>query len=125
MLPGPVRLANAEVADWIAVADVLCLASHSEGLPNVIVEALASGVPVVSSRVGGIPEIVVDGRNGLLVPPADPARLAAALSHAFDRTWDRAAICASVSHLTWKHLAERNLQVLRRVAMEASHAGVA
>jgi len=110
------------VADWLAAADVLCLASRSEGMPNVIVEALASGVPVVASRVGGIPEVVVDGRNGRLVPPDDPAKLAGAVVDALTTTWDRNALRASVAHLTWEHLAERNLQLLRRVAAGYAHA---
>ena len=118
-------LPQTEVADWIGAADVLCLASHSEGLPNVIVEALASGVPVVATSVGGVPEVVVDGENGILVPPADPVRLAAALSSALERTWDSATVSASVAHLTWQRLAERNLQVLHQVAMEARHAATA
>jgi len=118
-------LPQAEVADWLAAADVLCLASRSEGMPNVIVEALASGVPVVASSVGGIPEIVADGRNGILVPPGDPERLAAALVEALTTTWDRGVVCASVAHLTWERLAERNVQLLRRVATEATHARAA
>jgi teichuronic acid biosynthesis glycosyltransferase TuaC len=111
-LPQPV------VADWIAAADVLCLPSHNEGSPNVIVEALASGIPVVASRVGGIPDLVTDGVNGLLVPPADPGRLSEALLAALDRRWDPDAISASMKHLTWQALARRNLDALAAVASE-------
>ncbi len=50
-----------------------------DGIPNVLVEAMASGLPVVSTRVSGIPELVVDGENGLLVEPEDPSALADAL----------------------------------------------
>ena len=53
--------------------------SHIEPLGNATLEAMAAGVPVVGSRVGGIPEMVVDGETGLLVPPRDPAALADAL----------------------------------------------
>ncbi|MDR3637997.1 MAG: glycosyltransferase, partial [Isosphaeraceae bacterium] len=52
-----------------------------DGLPNVILEALGSARPVVATAVGGIPEVVVDGRNGFLVPPDDPAALADAIRH--------------------------------------------
>jgi glycosyltransferase involved in cell wall biosynthesis len=109
-------LGQPEVARWMAAADVLVLPSRSEGMPNVVVEALASGVPVVASGVGGIGELVADGANGKLVPPGDPAALAGALSSALGRDWDREEIRASVAHLTWTALAERNLSFLARVA---------
>jgi glycosyltransferase involved in cell wall biosynthesis len=111
------------VAEWISASDLLCLPSHSEGSPNVVVEALASGVPVVATRVGGVPELVADGANGLLVPPADPPALARALDVALDRGWDPVAIAATVAHLTWRALAARNHDALARVASETGHAG--
>jgi len=111
------------VADWIAAADLLTLPSHNEGSPNVIVEALASGTPVVASRVGGIPDLVDDGVNGLLVPPGDAGQLAAALAAALGRRWDPARIAASIAHLTWPALGRRNHDVLAAVAMETAHAG--
>ncbi len=71
--------ARALMPDWMRAADVFVLPSLMEGRPISILEALASGVPVVASRVGGIPEIVEDGAAGRLVPPASPQDLAAAL----------------------------------------------
>lgn len=65
------RMASPEIAEWMREADLLCLSSLNEGFPNVILEAMASGLPVVSTRVGGISEKIVDGRNGVLVPPED------------------------------------------------------
>jgi glycosyltransferase involved in cell wall biosynthesis len=59
--------------------DVLALPSHTEGLPNVALEACAAGVPVVATAVGGTPEVIEDGVNGYLVPPGDPRALAARL----------------------------------------------
>jgi glycosyltransferase involved in cell wall biosynthesis len=63
----------------VAEADVLVQPSRADTLPLTVLEAMADGVPVIGARVGGIPELVVDGQTGLVVPPEDPPALAAAL----------------------------------------------
>jgi glycosyltransferase involved in cell wall biosynthesis len=68
-----------DVPRLLAAMDVFVLASRWEGLPIACLEALAAGVPIVATAAGGIPEVVADGRNGLLVPIAEPARLADAV----------------------------------------------
>lgn len=103
---------QAQVAGWIGAADQVCLSSHNEGMPNVVVESLASGVPVVATAVGGLPDVIVEGENGVLVPPGEPDALAAALARGLSTSWDRARIAASVKDMTWSALAERNLAFL-------------
>jgi glycosyltransferase involved in cell wall biosynthesis len=60
--------------------DIFVLPSLNEGMGRVLVEAMAAALPIVASRVGGIPDLVKDGKNGLLVPPADPVALENAIS---------------------------------------------
>jgi glycosyltransferase involved in cell wall biosynthesis len=80
--------------------DVFCMPSHYEGFCNSVLEALATGLPVVATRAGGLPEIVEDGTTGLLVPPRDPEALAAGivrvlsdaeLAHRLSEAGERAA----------------------------------
>lgn len=68
-----------DVGAYLRLFDVFVLASRTEGLGSSLLDALAVGLPVVATRAGGIPEIVSDGINGLLVPPSDPAALARAI----------------------------------------------
>jgi glycosyltransferase involved in cell wall biosynthesis len=67
---------QSELAVWMAKACVLVLPSMSEGLGRVIIEAMATGTPVIGSRVGGIPELIEEGGTGFLVPPGDENALA-------------------------------------------------
>lgn len=65
---------------FYAAADLLALPSHSEGSPNVVLEAMAAGVPIVATSVGGVPEIVEDNESALLVPAHDPSAMAEAIA---------------------------------------------
>jgi glycosyltransferase involved in cell wall biosynthesis len=98
-----------EVAVWMAAADLVTLPSYMEGCPNVVLEALASGRPVVATNVGGIPEILSD-ECGRLVPPRDAGALAQALASVLDRTWDAEAISAHGSR-SWETVAAELLEV--------------
>ncbi len=69
-----------DTPDLYRCLDLFCLPSLREGISNTLLEAMASGLPVVATRVGGNPELVVEGDTGLLVPAADPPALAAAMA---------------------------------------------
>ncbi len=68
-----------DVPQWLARLDVLVLPSSAEGVPRALLEGMAAGKPVIATRVGGVPELVVDGQTGYLVPPDDVPALAEAL----------------------------------------------
>lgn len=68
-----------DIPDLLAAADLFLLASHKEGLPRAIIEAMMVGLPVVATQVGGVPELVEHGRTGFLIPPGDPQALAQAV----------------------------------------------
>jgi glycosyltransferase involved in cell wall biosynthesis len=98
-----------EVAVWVAAANLVTLPSYMEGCPNVILEALACGRPVVATNVGGIPEIL-NGECGELVPPRDSAALAHALVSVLDRSWDASDLSARGSR-SWETVAAELLEV--------------
>ncbi len=79
-----------DVPAVLAAMDVFVLPSIAEGISNTILEAMASGLPVIATRVGGSPELIEDGVVGTLVPPQDPAALAAALAVYLDDSEMRA-----------------------------------
>jgi glycosyltransferase involved in cell wall biosynthesis len=68
------------VADHLAALDLFVFPSREEGLGSVLIDAMAQGLPIVASQVGGIPELIEDGQTGLLIPPGDAPALAAALT---------------------------------------------
>lgn len=86
-------LPTGKIAEWMAASDLVTLPSYREGCPNVVIEALASGRPVVATKVGGIPELM-DDRSGRLVPAADAEALAAGLDEVLAANWDAEGIAA-------------------------------
>ena len=102
-----------QLALWLRASTVFCLPTRNEGTPNTIVEALASGRPVVASRVGGIPELIYEHQNGLMVEPGDEEALATTIDSVIARSWGANDIAAGVSEFSWESLARRNAEVLR------------
>jgi glycosyltransferase involved in cell wall biosynthesis len=103
-----------DVAVWMGAADVVTLPSYMEGCPNVVLEALACGRPVVATRVGGIPEIMSDA-CGRLIPPRDVAALAGALDAVLATTWDANSISAHWSR-SWAAVASNLMDIFNLVA---------
>jgi len=108
-------------APWLARADVLALPSGAEACPMAVLQAMATGLPVVASSVGGVPEVVRDGVDGVLVRPGDREGLAAALGRldtdpALRRQMGASARERLESSFTVRHCAERLLAVYERLA---------
>jgi glycosyltransferase involved in cell wall biosynthesis len=105
------------VPGLLAAADLLVLPSIYEEMGSVLAEAMRAGVPVVASRVGGIPEVVVEGTTGLLVPPGDDAGFAAAIDRLLRDDAERAAMGAAAlaraERYRWPELAGQVLEVYR------------
>ena len=90
---------SAELAPWYRAADLFVLPTEHEGSPNVVLEALACGTPVVATPVGSIPELI-DAETGLLVEREVDA-IAEGLATALNRSWDPDRVCARVAARPW------------------------
>lgn len=90
-----------KVAEYIRQANFLVLPSYREGVPNVLLESFASGTPVISTRIGGIPEVVNDD-VGLLVDAKNELQLAEAMEQALNMTWSTEAIILHASQFDWQ-----------------------
>jgi glycosyltransferase involved in cell wall biosynthesis len=107
-LPG--ACTPSDVPTWISASNLIALPSYAEGCPNIILEALACGRPVVATHVGGIPEIM-DEQCGRLVLPRQTVELATAISSVLDREWEPHALSARQTR-TWENTADEMLRVI-------------
>ncbi len=111
------------IAALYGQADLLLNPSLADNMPNSVLEAMASGVPVVSSHVGGLPYMLRDGETGLLVPPGEPAQLAAAAERLLTEPglWERVASAAlqEVQRYTWAQVSGRLADTYHRARASA------
>lgn len=105
------KVGHETVPKYIHACDAFCLPSLNEGMPNVVLEALACGRPVVASRVGGVPELV-DETNGEMVPSGDSEVLASSIKRVFENQWCAEAVAESVSWADWSVSAQKYLNAL-------------
>jgi len=106
------------VNPYYAMASLFVLPSHSEGSPNVLLEALAAGVPIVATEVGGVPEVITHEANGLLAPPSSPDRLAEAMDRALSASslqWIAAGKARIEKEFTPEAYRLRLFEIYRRV----------
>ncbi|WP_289022053.1 glycosyltransferase [Desulfobacter postgatei] len=96
-------------------ADILCLSSLREGNPNVVLEALASGLPVAATPVGGVPELIHNNINGWLSPDLSSEGLAGAISRVLTQKWSAEKIRNSVKNKTWDSVANKLQKVFKSV----------
>jgi glycosyltransferase involved in cell wall biosynthesis len=111
-------LERSTVAERYREADLFTLPSSAEAFGNVFAEALASGLPIIGSTVGGIPELVEHGTNGLLVPPGNPEALAQAIRYIADDPELRSKMSArnrakAEATLQWSQVTRRYVAIYR------------
>jgi glycosyltransferase involved in cell wall biosynthesis len=108
----------------LSAADIHISASHHEGFPNNILEAMSAGLPVVATAVGGVPEQIIDGETGLLAPPRDHAALASAIDElAADVDARQSMGRAGREHVTRTFRIERSVAALSKICLAAATKG--
>ena len=108
---------RADVLDLLPAFDVFALPSRYEGLPTAVVEAMICGVPVVATAVNAVPDLVIPGETGLLVPPGRPGQLAAAIGYLLDAP-ELAARLAAAARI---RLGDRHGEPALRAALMAAY----
>jgi len=110
-----------ELPNWYSAADVLSILSSREGSPNVLMEALASGLPAVATPVGGIPDVLGDTERGILLPERSAKAAAKGIVQALERTWNRDEIRQiTIQNNDWDKTARQVNQVFDRALGIAS-----
>ncbi|NCU33569.1 MAG: glycosyltransferase, partial [Candidatus Moranbacteria bacterium] len=105
---------------YFQAADIVVLASRSEGWPTIILEAMACGKPVVSPAVGGISEIIINGKLGTLLKNNDPVILAEGILNSLSSDWDPSYIQAYSQQFQWQSIAEQYIRLYNQVIAKKS-----
>ncbi|MFK5948631.1 MAG: glycosyltransferase [Methylococcales bacterium] len=111
------KVNHLEVSTWMGATDFFCLPSLREGCPNVILEALGCGRPVIASRVGAIPDVVNED-TGILFAPQNIDEISQSISQAFSKNWDEKTISESIKNLSWEHAAKNYYDVFKHCSTE-------
>jgi glycosyltransferase involved in cell wall biosynthesis len=111
---------ESQIQFFYSAADIFVLPSHSEGSPNVLLEAMAAKVPIVATNVGGVPEIVQDNETALLVPAKEPRSMAAAIARILvDESLAHRLAANAATLISSRHTPEQYVQSLVRIYQQA------
>ncbi|MCX6403828.1 MAG: glycosyltransferase, partial [Actinobacteria bacterium] len=97
--------------EYFSAADLFCLPSYREGVPNVLMEAMSSGKPCVASNVDGIPEVLADF-CGVMPPPQNTDALTTAIELALSCNWDSSRIRSHASQYSWEATGDKYAEVI-------------
>ncbi len=111
------NISQSELPGYYAMADVLVLASSREGMPNVLLESLACGTPVIATDVGGSAEVISDNSIGELIPDREISYIVQALKARFDKRYNPEIFKHFSSQLGWRHITEKQFKLLNQIAL--------
>ena len=104
-----------ELPVWLSNATVLCLPSYNEGVPNVVLESMAAGTPVLATSVGGIPEVLDEVICGKLISPKSSNAVANGLNELLSHQWSREKIKQHASKFTWQKNKIQLIKMLKSI----------
>jgi succinoglycan biosynthesis protein ExoA len=115
ILPGFQR----NVTDWMRVCDVIANPSLTEGMPNVLLEAISLGIPIIATQVGGVPEMIAHRESGVLVPPANPTALSEAIAELYLRPELRLKLATGAWKAAQRYSPKNQSEKLRELYADA------